>query len=442
MRLTVQRVVDPEVAASLYPTYLHAYEALRTRAAARHVLTAAEFAAEMSDPRIEKFVVWGDEDAGPVALTTLTDDVTAVPWASPEFYRARYPDAAARGALFYLGYTLVDATRRRSAALLYMVEAINRRVQEAGGVVGFDVCGYNEAQGVGRQIARLFGSCERIDALDTQSYYAADYRVPVKAPSPPEPPAAEQSAEPVRLVTLAERPELADLVPALLASRWPSFLRTGASGQTADAAALLQTDPRRQVLLVADSGTLVGAGLSVPLAWDGSLADLPTGRDDALRRSTEPHRRTHPAEATCAWSVTVAAGASGRGHASRLLRGLQSAASTVGSGVLVSPLRPTLKARYPLTSIERYLGWRTPQGESFDPWLRQHVRLGARVLAAAPRSLTVTGTVAEWQRWVDQPLPGTGSFVIPDGLAPLYVDSERDTAVYQEPNVWVLHPTP
>ena len=51
---------------------------------------------------------------------------------------------------------------------------------------------------------------------------------------------------------------------------------------------------------------------------------------------------------------------------------------------LVAPVRPSWKARYPLVSIERYIGWTTKEGLPFDPWLRVHARLGAAIVRPVP----------------------------------------------------------
>jgi hypothetical protein len=74
-----------------------------------------------------------------------------------------------------------------------------------------------------------------------------------------------------------------------------------------------------------------------------------------------------------------------------------------------------------------------------DPWLRVHVRLGGRILAVEPRSLRISGTVADWEGWVGMVFPETGRYVFPDGLALLHVDRERDLGRYYEPNIWVAH---
>ena len=167
-------VLPEKVSAVLYPTYVSAFDPMRTQAAARHMLTASEFAAEMQDPRIDKYIVWNDDEM-PIGLTTLTTDLSSIPWVSREYYAARYPAAAAANVLFYLGYILVERSYRPSQALVMMTDQVNLRLAESQGVLGFDMCGYNDASGIGRYTKKLFGSGDRLECLDVQSYYGADY---------------------------------------------------------------------------------------------------------------------------------------------------------------------------------------------------------------------------------------------------------------------------
>jgi hypothetical protein len=60
----------------------------------------------------------------------------------------------------------------------------------------------------------------------------------------------------------------------------------------------------------------------------------------------------------------------------------------LSSGV-IAPVRPTWKERYPLISIEEYMGWRRGDGTHFDPWLRIHELVGGEIIAAAPASMVV-----------------------------------------------------
>ena len=108
-----------------------------------------------------------------------------------------------------------------------------------------------------------------------------------------------------------------------------------------------------------------------------------------------------------------------------------------GLGAVLAPVRPTLKDRYPLIPIERYLTWRRPDGAHFDPWLRLHERAGGEILAPAPESLVMDETVADWEAWTGMAFPEDGEYVVPGMLAPLVVRAGRGR--HAEPNVWVRH---
>ena len=129
----------------------------------------------------------------------------------------------------------------------------------------------------------------------------------------------------------------------------------------------------------------------------------------------------------------------GRGLAARTLEALRETAKEAGWRQVIAPVRPTMKARYPVTPIETFVRWTRDDGLAHDPWIRTHQRLGADILAPAPASQTMTGTVAEWEGWTGMAFPESGDYVIPDGLSLLRIDGQTDQGVYQEPNVWMRH---
>ena len=71
--------------------------------------------------------------------------------------------------------------------------------------------------------------------------------------------------------------------------------------------------------------------------------------------------------------------------------------------------------------------------------MRVHERLGATVLKPEPRSLRITGSVAEWEEWTATDFPESGDYWFPRGLAPVTIDREQDRGAYWEPNVWMRH---
>ena len=116
---------------------------------------------------------------------------------------------------------------------------------------------------------------------------------------------------------------------------------------------------------------------------------------------------------------------------------MRAAAARGGLRELIAPVRPTLKARYPLTPIEHYLAWRREDGAHFDPWIRVHERVGGQIIAPSPESMTIEAPVSDWEDWTGMKFPEDGDYVVPELLAPLSV---RDGVGHHvEPNVWLRH---
>jgi hypothetical protein len=242
----------------------------------------------------------------------------------------------------------------------------------------------------------------------------------------------------VQAVTLARRPDLAARVPELLASRWPVFMLAGRPEHGIDLDdVLIQDFPQHQILLLRGD-EIVGAGLSLPVFRDRE-DQPPRGWDDVVLRAWQVAGGRRSPDIVSALSVTIAPQAAGHGLAAVVIQALRDAAAAVGPDGMFVPVRPVLKACYPLIPLRSYVQWRTAAGEVFDPWLRLHLRLGARLLCAADDSLVLRGDVADWQQWTGQRFPGSGAYVIDGALAPLIIDRERDQGIYREPNQWVWH---
>jgi GNAT superfamily N-acetyltransferase len=138
-------------------------------------------------------------------------------------------------------------------------------------------------------------------------------------------------------------------------------------------------------------------------------------------------------------AAEVTRGHQGQGLGALVLSALKGKAREHGLQRMIAPARPTMKARYPLTPIDRYAGWKRRDGELYDPWLRTHERLGAKVIATTTRSMRIEGTVREWEGWAKMEFPETGSYIVPDALHVVQIDRERDLGVYDEPAVWMRH---
>ncbi|HET6561021.1 MAG TPA: hypothetical protein VFG72_04040 [Marmoricola sp.] len=185
---------------------------------------------------------------------------------------------------------------------------------------------------------------------------------------------------------------------------------------------------------------VVAEGHTGPLWWDGDDETLPDGIDAAIEQVFALVQSGEPVNTLCALAAESPRAGRRRGLAQQLLAAMRTIAERQGLTRLVAPVRPSFKERYPLTPIERYVAWRREDGQLFDPWMRIHERLGARVARPLPRSLRITGTVEEWESWTGMAFPESGDYVFPEGLATVHIDRAADAGSYWEPNVWMVHP--
>ena len=236
---------------------------------------------------------------------------------------------------------------------------------------------------------------------------------------------------------LHARPRPQDELTRLVTDGWPEFIFH--DRETERYIGQVRELFRDLELVLLDDGDLVGAGWAVPLRWSGQIDDLPTGFNDALARAVQGHAAERP-DTLAVLAAQVRKDRQGKGLAGELLAAFRRLANQHGWPRVICPVRPTLKSRYPLTPIERYIEWTRPDGAPLDPWIRTHWRLGARVLAPAPHSQVINGTTAEWEAWTGMAFPDSGDYVIPDGLSTLHIDREADQGIYIEPNVWIQHP--
>lgn len=188
-----------------------------------------------------------------------------------------------------------------------------------------------------------------------------------------------------------------------------------------------------ELVLLNPSDVLVAAGWVAPTQWDGDPAHLPEGYAYSLGRAVEGHERGIISDTKVILAAQIHPDRRSQGLAAELLTAMHQQAGERDWHRVVAPVRPTLKARYPLTPIDRFATWTRGDGAPLDPWLRTHHRLGATVIATAPRPQTKTGTVAQWEQWTDMPFPDSGDYVIPDGLNILQIDRGTDAGTYTEP---------
>jgi hypothetical protein len=237
----------------------------------------------------------------------------------------------------------------------------------------------------------------------------------------------------------SERPELWERVTGLSEEVWPEY---NLHGDVLNHywGHLYNVFPEYQfVVYDHDADDVLAEAHTIPIAWNGKLADLGPGIDASIAAGFALQAEGGPASALCALAAEIPPRHRGRRLASVILAQMSALARLAGFGFLIAPVRPNWKERYPLTPIERYVTWVGSDGSSFDPWIRVHVRLGGSIGPALPYSMRITGSVADWETWTDMAFPESGRYVFPAGLTTLDIDREGDVGSYWEPNVWLVH---
>ena len=240
--------------------------------------------------------------------------------------------------------------------------------------------------------------------------------------------------------TLRERPELEDEFERLSREGWPTFMRQRDELGLGRYWPRLFDDFADWQFVVCDSfDRVVACGHSIPLVWDGTSADLPDDMVTIMERAVAARKAERRPTALCALGALVGVEQRGQGLSRVILETMRGMATQWKFGALVAPVRPSLKAAYPLAPMERYVGWTDAEGAPIDPWMRVHARLGAEVVRVIPRAMVIAGKVREWETWTDMRFPDSGPYVVPGALQPVLIDRERDEGRYEDPNVWMIH---
>ena len=238
----------------------------------------------------------------------------------------------------------------------------------------------------------------------------------------------------MKVVRYADRPDLLEVRFELLSqTTFPEYMHNNEPGNKYWGR-LYSDFPDFQVALL-DGDELVAEAHALPVPWDGTPDDLPTGWDEAFVRGMTSDREP---TVLSALAISVSPDRQGQQLSSRMIQTFKDGARAAGLDAVIAPVRPTWKERYPLIAIERYMEWRRDDGAHFDPWIRIHERVGGEIIAPAPESMVIRAPAADWEEWTGMRFPEDGEYVFPGCLAPLVVRDGVGTHV--EPNVWMKHP--
>ncbi|MFE1629552.1 GNAT family N-acetyltransferase [Brevibacillus reuszeri] len=240
------------------------------------------------------------------------------------------------------------------------------------------------------------------------------------------------------LFTLKEHPEMASDFDAMNEAGWPTFMLY-------DEVAIqyysqvVEIFPQFQFCIADESGTVMACCNSVPFYWDGTEEGLPAGWDHVFIKSIEDYHQGRVPNTVSALAIVIHPSYRGKGISGIMLDALKGIVKSHSIEQLVAPVRPSSKSKYPLIPMDKYVHWQNDKGDSFDPWIRTHLRAGAKIVKLAPESMKINGTVADWESWTNMKFPESGTYIVPGALVPVTIDVEKNEGRYVEPNVWIQH---
>jgi hypothetical protein len=158
--------------------YRDAFQELNALAVQRHLMYRHEFDEVMHDRRVHKYLCL-DDDGALCGLSTYTNDLDAVPLISPAYFERRWPTHYAQRRIWYVGFVAVHRNGRAMNAFVELVEAMQLVAAPRNGIVGLDVCRYNdEARRLSRAtnlLVRRITSTVRMERADEQSYWLYEF---------------------------------------------------------------------------------------------------------------------------------------------------------------------------------------------------------------------------------------------------------------------------
>ncbi len=239
------------------------------------------------------------------------------------------------------------------------------------------------------------------------------------------------------ILSLQERPDLGPEVSRIHQKIWPKFLLQSPISKRYWNNLLLIFPSYQLVLL--EGGRVIGAAHSIPIKWVGALEDLPGGWDSALEKGFEDNQQALRPTTLVGLSVVIIPEYQGKNLSRMLLCTLKDTALRQEIPLLIMPVRPLFKSKYPQISMTDYLGKFQRDGLPFDPWVRTHLKLGAQFISIAHRFLVITGTISDWEEWTGMEFKRSGKFIVSGALVPVSISRKKNIGIYEEPNVWVKY---
>jgi acetyltransferase (GNAT) family protein len=174
----VDQIIEGDLYNAAWKLYEDAFEELNTLAVQRHMMFPNEFDEVMRDSRVSKYLALTD-DGTLCGVATYTNDLDAVPLIAPQYFERHWPEHYAARKIWYIGFVAVSPEHQGREAFAQLVEQMYRIASTQNGLVGLDICSYNDDV---RHMSRVFrlmisrtAENMKFSRIDQQSYWLYEF---------------------------------------------------------------------------------------------------------------------------------------------------------------------------------------------------------------------------------------------------------------------------
>ena len=197
--------------------------------------------------------------------------------------------------------------------------------------------------------------------------------------------------------------------------------------------------PNYQRSFIKENNKLMGVVNTIPFYWYKDLNDLPNdGWDWLMKKGIHDFENNIKPNSLGGLQIILTKENQGKGFSKLLIAEGRNIQKRNNLTNFVIPIRPTFKYKHPKMLMNDYINLKQ-NNKIFDPWIRTHVKSGAKVLKVCSNSMNVHGNVKMWEALAHKRIAKSGGYIIEGALNPVTVNVAEDYGEYREENVWIFY---
>jgi hypothetical protein len=195
--------------------------------------------------------------------------------------------------------------------------------------------------------------------------------------------------------------------------------------------------PEFQRILVGPNSDLIGFVNTLPMYWDQSLKELPDeGWDWLMQKGISDYENEIRPNCLGGLQIVISKNYLGNGLSKDFIAEAKSIKEKHGFENFVLPIRPTFKKKHPHVKMQDYMQLKK-NNQIYDPWIRTHLKSGAKIIKVCSNSMNVQGGISFWESLMDQKITQSGYYEVEGALNLISIDFKKNSGEYREENIWI-----